>query len=237
MHQVIKEVKAMLRELIDKLKSKKQQLQKHEASNDVIETKQIEEEKEIDIKVSKQGNIYKIEISDYISIIDFVDKKNSSDEYKVLDLLCNYVLWNGSKQKVNKGIYYVINTSNCLYNILFTDDTIDIEERIKIELDEQTQKENIIQDRAITFKFNKGQYNYFSAKHESNGNTYYTKYYNKNRAFKFGNLELTEEETYEEVKSVICNLENIKEIGTILDVEILKDNILEDLSKTKKKSN
>lgn len=221
----------MFRELIDKLKSKRQQLQKYNTNDNITETKPIQEEKEIDIKVSKQGNIYKIEITDYISIIDFVDKKNSSDEYKVLDLLCNYVLWNGSKQKVNKGTYYVINTSNCLYNILFTDDTIDIEERIKIELDEQTQKENIIQDRAITFKFNKGQYNYFSAKHESDGNTYYTRYYNKNRALKFGNLDLTEEETYEEVKSVISNLESIEGIETILDVELLKEHVLNDLHK------
>lgn len=221
----------MLRELIDKLKLKRQQLQKYNTNNDVNETKSIEEEKEIDIKVSKQGNIYKIEINDYISIINFVDKKNSSNEYKVLDLLCNYVLWNGSKQKVNKGIYYVINTSNCLYNILFTDDTIEIEERIKLELDEQTQKENVIQDRAITYKFKLGQYNYFSAKHESNGNTYYTRYYNKNRTLKFGNLELTEEETYDEVKSVISNLEDIDGIETILDIELLKEHILNDLTK------
>jgi len=231
MHQVIKEVKAMLRELIDKLKSKKQQLQKHEASNDVIETKQIEEEKEIDIKVSKQGNIYKIEISDYISIIDFVDKKNSSDEYKVLDLLCNYVLWNGSKQKVNKGTYYVINTSNCLYNILFTDDTIDIEERIKIELDEQTQKENIIEERLITFNIDEEKYRYYTAKHEQNRNTYYTKYYDKNRTYSLGALDLSEEEALSEIKEVFYNLEGIEGINNILDIELLKSYIADDLRK------
>ena len=152
----------------------------------------------------------------------------------MLDLLCNCVLWNGSKQKVNKGTYYVINTSNCLYNILFTDDTIDIEERIKIELDEQTQKENIIQDRVITFKFNKDEYNYFSAKHESDGNTYYTRYYNKNRALKFGNLELTEEETYEEVKSVIYSTHYMEEAENICDRVLIIDHgkhIIEDTPK------
>ena len=66
----------MFRELIDKLKLKRQQLQKYNTNDNITETKPIKEEKEIDIKVSKQGNIYKIEISDYISIIDFVDKKN-----------------------------------------------------------------------------------------------------------------------------------------------------------------
>ena len=160
-----------------------------------------------------------------------INKRNSSDEYSILDLLCNGVLWNGKKQKVNKGTYYVINTSNCLYNILFTDETIDIEERIKLELDGQTQKENIIQDRIITFKVNKDEYNYFSAKHESNGNTYYTKYYSKDKRNSFKNLELTEEAAYEEIASIISNLEAINGITNILDIELLKEHILEDLIK------
>lgn len=221
----------MLRELIDKLKLKRQQLRKYNTNNDTVATKSTEKEKEIDIKVSKQGNIYKIEISDYISIVDFINKKNSSDEYGILDLLCNGVLWNGKKQKVNKGIYYVINTFNCLYNILFTDETIDIEERIKLELDVQTQKKNIIQDRIITFEVNKDEYNYFSAKHESNGNTYYTKYYSKDKRNSFKNLELTEEEVYEEIASVISNLEATNGITDILNIELLKEHILEDLVK------
>lgn len=151
-----------------------------------------------------------------------------------MDKICNCVLWNSDKQKVNKGIYYVISVDNCLYNILFTDDKVKIDERINKEVDEQTQKENIIQERVITYNVNKNQYRYFSAKHESDGNTYYTRYYNKNRALKFGNLELTEEETYEEVKSVISNLESIEGIETILDVGLLKEHVLNDLNKDMK---
>ncbi len=239
---IYKEVITILRELIDKLKSKRQQLQKYNTNAVVNETKakEIEKEKEIDIKeiekeidikVSKQGNISKIEISDYISITEFVDKMNSGDEYRILDLLCNGVLWNSRKQKVNKGIYYVINSSNYLYNILFTDETIEIDERIRIQLDEQTQKDNIIQERIITFKFNKDEYNYFSAKHDKTGDTYYTRYYSKDEEKKFGKLELTKEEAFEEIKSVIYNLENIKGIETILDIELLKEHILNDLHK------
>lgn len=221
----------MFRDLIDKLKYKRQQLQKYKTNNDIIETKPIEEKKEIDIKISKQDNISKIEISDYISIIDFENKKNSSDEYRILDLLYNCVLWNGRKQQVNKGIYYVIIIDNRIYNILFTDDKIKIDERTKKEIDEQTQKENIIQERLITYSVSKNEYRYYSAKHESNGNTYYTKYYNKNRTYSFGALDLTEEETYHEVNSVIYNLECIEGIETILDVELLKEHILKDLGK------
>lgn len=222
----------MLRELIDKLKSKKQQLQKYNTPADVIETK--DEEKQIDIKISKQDNIYKIEIGDYISIADYVNKTKSSTEYSILDLICLSVLWNSNKQKVNKGIYYVINVDNHLYNILFTDDKIYIDERIKKEIDEETQKKNITQERVITYNINKNQYNYYSAKHEENRNTYYTKYYNKNRSYSLGALDLTEEETYEEVKSVICNLENIDGIETILNVDLLKEHVLSDLTNHQK---
>jgi hypothetical protein len=226
-----REVIKMFRELIDKLKSKRQQLQRY--NTNVIETKPIEEEKEIDIKISKQDNIFKIEISDYISIGDYVNKTESSEEYGILDLICLSVLWNSNKQMVNKGIYYVITSDNRLYNILFTDDKIYIDERTKKEIDEQTQKKNITQERLITYNIDKNQYNYYSAKHEENRNTYYIKYYNKNRSYSLGALDLTEEETYEEVKSVISNLESIKGIETILCVELLKEHVLNDLTKTK----
>jgi len=221
----------MIRELINKLKLKRQQLQKYNTNVDVIETEKIKEEKEIDIKVSKQNNIFKIEISDYMSIGDYLDKIKSSDEYSILDLVCLSVLWNSGKQKVNKGIYYVINVDNCLYNILFTDEKIYVDERTKKEIDEQTKMKNITQERLITLYTNKNEYHYFSAKHEENRNTYYTRYYSKNRMYSLGALDLTEEETYEEVRAVIYNLENIEGIETILDVDLLKEHVLNDLTK------
>lgn len=160
----------MFRNLIDKLKINKKQLQNFNI-DDNFDNTLIEEESNFKIDISIEN---KIEISNYISIIDFVNKKNSSDEYRILDLLCNCVLWNGRRQQVNKGLYYVINTSNGLYNILFTDEKVKIDERTKIELDEQTQKENIIQERVITFNINNDEYYYFSAKHDKIGDTFYT---------------------------------------------------------------
>ena len=44
-------------------------------------------------------------------------------------------------------------------------------------------------------------------------------------------LDLTDEETYDEVNSVIYNLECIEGIETILDVELLKEHVLNDLHK------
>lgn len=222
----------MLKELIEKLKRKKYQLQNYKTDNSDIKTGiKVHEEKEVEIIVSNQNNITKIEIPDYVCIGDFVDKKNYGEEYKILDLLCNCVLWNSDKQKVNKGIYYVIIIDNRIYNILFTDDKIQIDERIKPIFDEVTNKENITQERVITYLPNQNKYRYYSAKHESNGNTYYTKYYNKNREYSLGILDLTEEETFEEVNSMFSNLETISGIETLLDIEFLKDQILNDLKK------
>lgn len=222
----------MFKELIARLKQKKHQIQNYQTNNNDIKTGiKVHEEKEVEIIVSNQNNITKIEIPDYVCIGDFVDKKNDGEEYKLLDLLCNCVLWNSDKQKVNKGIYYVIIIENRIYNILFTDDKIQIDERIKPIFDEVTNKENITQERVITYLPNQNKYRYYSAKHESDGNTYYTKYYNKNREYSLGTLDLTEEETFNEIASVISNLETIPSIETILDIELLKEQILKDLKK------
>lgn len=227
----------MVIKLINKLKEKKLQLQNYK-NNDIVENNPFEEKKEFDIKVSQENNIFKIEISDYISSNDFCNKIDSSNEYSILNKLCNTVLWNSDEQKINKGIYYIIIIDNCLYNILFTDNKIMIDERIKKDIDEETKYTNITQESFIKYYINENKYSYFSAKHESNGNTYYTKYYNKNRTYSLGSLDFKVEETYDEVNSLINNLENIKNIETILDIKILKEYILKNLNediKNKKK--
>lgn len=221
----------MFKELIDKLKAKKKQLQNYRIENNTMETKTVEQNKS-HITISVQNKISKIEINDYISMEDYEKIMKSSEEYYILELLCNCVLWNSNKQRVNKGTYYVIIVDNRIYNILFTGDKIKIDERTKIQLDEQTQKENITQERAITLNINKNEYRYYSAKHDKTGNTFYIKYYNKNRLYSLGTLDLNKEEAYEEINSVIHNLENIEGIKNILNIPFLKTNILEDLGKS-----
>ena len=217
----------MLKELISKLKFKKKQLEKYEEINNQEIVKEDIEEEKVEIIVSKVGDFSKIEIGDYITIGDYVKKMRSSEEYCILNSICNCVLWNGNKQKVNKGTYYVLFKDNCIYNFLFNDEKIEIDERMKIAKDKD--KENITQERVITLYLNQDDYHYFSAKHEANGNTYYTKYYNKIRRFSMGTLDLTEEETYDEISEVVNNLENITEIENIVDLDLIKESILKDL--------
>lgn len=220
----------MVKEIIDKLQSKKKQLQEYASNNGTTQNKSIEEQNDFEITISSENNISKIVISDYISIGDYVKKMGSSDEFHILGLLCNVVLWNSKKQKVNKGTFYVISNTNHLYNILFADGEIRIVERTKIEFDEQAPKENITEERVITFDLNTDEYRYFAAKHDKTGDTYYTRYYNKNRLCSLGSLDLSPEETYNEISLVTCNLENINGIENIIDIELLKK-VLYDLDK------
>ena len=216
----------MLEKLFRKNNKKKNNIEINSNINSCIK-----EETDFNINITKANNIIKIEISDYISMIAFDDKIKSSNEYSVLDLLCNSVLWNNSKQKVNKGTYYIIITDNRIYNILINDGKIKIDERTQMALDEQTQKENIIEERLITFKTNEEKYRYYVAKHEQNRNTYYTKYYDKNRTYSLGALDLSEEEALNEINEFFYNLEGIEKISTILDLELLKSYISDDLRK------
>ncbi len=225
----------MLSELIDKLKAKKKQLQNYATTNETTESKPIAKQSDFEITISSENNIFKIAISDYISIGDYVKKMESNDELHILNLLCNCVIWNSKKQKINKGTYYVISIGNRLFNILFTDEELMIDERTKIDFDEQTQKENITEERVITFKINKNEYHYFEAKHDKTGDTFYTRYYDKNRLFSMGTFDLSLQETYDEISSVIYNLESINGIENIIDTDFLKKQVLEDLDKPRHK--
>jgi len=222
----------MIKDLIYRLKKRKDKLTNISSNNEILN-----EKSNFDINITNENEFLKIEISDCVLLLDFDDKVKSSEEYNVLDLLCNSVLWNSKKQKVNKGTYYVIKVDNRLYNFLFTDEELVIDERINKELDEETGKENIVQESVIRFNINKNKYHYYNAKHESNGNTYYTKYYNKFREYSLGTLDLSEEEAYEKIKNIISNLEEITEINKIINIDLLKKYILDDIiieSKNKK---
>ena len=60
------------------------------------------------INIDKIDDVLKMEISDYITITDYVEKMREIDKHNLLDLVCNSVLWNSKRQLVNKGIYYIL---------------------------------------------------------------------------------------------------------------------------------
>ena len=227
----------MFKELLERLKNKKQPVNETK-----VEVAKVEQPKVDSIFLSKHNNIYKMEITDYIPLGDYIDKAKSSDEYSVLDWVHRIVLYNNDKMKVNKGTYYIINDNDHLYNILFTDGKIIIYEGTRKEIDDIEKEtinknmswtpsnygEYITLDQTISFYPNDNNYNYGLYKHMYDGDTYVVRYYNKTN-HGMGKLELTDNEAYEEIKSVITDLENIDNIETILDIDTLKTNILDDI--------
>lgn len=106
----------MFKELINKLKGRKQKLE-----NYTTYVEQEENNEKDNIIVSEENGICKIDILDYISIGEYVKVTDLGGIYSILSSISNSVLWNSDKQKVNKGIFYVINVDNRLYNILIND--------------------------------------------------------------------------------------------------------------------
>lgn len=205
----------MLKELIKVLKIKKKQLENSLINDD------IKEEPTFNINISKDNNIYKIEINDYISIIDYLERMKSIDNYNLVNLISNNVLWNANKQKVNKGIFYIILDNNKLYNILIQNEILIINERVK--------KEDITEEKIISFNKINNNYDYCKFKHDKTGNTFYTRYYIKDD-FSLEKIAISKEEAFEDINSITYNLENIEEINNIINTKILKQHILEDLT-------
>lgn len=209
----------MFDKLINRLNKKKQQLQDLKVSNESVEDKPY-----FDITISKENNFFKMLISDYISISDYVERMKLIDKYNLISLICNAVLWNVDKQKVNKGVFYVISIDNRLYNIFNDDDYFEIDERID--------KGDITEERLIRFNIGNNNYKYTSLKHYGkNGSTFYVRYYYNNDNFSFGKLDLSKEDALSEISSIISNLENIDGIENIFDIDLLKKQVLDDLDK------
>lgn len=205
----------MIKEIINKLKNNKKQLQTLKANSE-----NIKEEKSFDITVFKKNNISEVIISDYISGTDYIEKMKLIDK-DLINLISNNILWNNSEQKINKGHFYIIFHSDKLYNILISGNIIKIDQRIK--------KDDITEERIINIDTNNNVY-YSSFKHDKIGSTFYHKFYSKNRLYSLGDLDLSKDDALREIKTILFDLEQFDGIENIIDLELLKQSILDDLS-------
>lgn len=210
--------------LKDKLKELRNKLTSHKLQNNISQTlnHNNEEKQSFNITISKNNGIFKVEISDYITVIDYSEKMKQIDAFGVDSKLTNGVLWNGNRQRINKGVYFAFSHNGKLYNILNNEEFIKIEERTKIE-DETEEK-------IITFKMKDADYSYFKCMHDKNGSSYLTRYYGKNETI-CTNLELSNEEFSNDLNLILSNLETLEEIGTIVDIWMIRQQIFEDLNK------
>lgn len=200
----------MFKELIEKYLNKK-----------VIKPidQDLEEKQQFDITITRNNNVFKIDVSDYISIVDYVDRMEEIDNFNLLNLLGNAVLWNSKRQYVNKGIYFVIIHGDYLYNVLLGEDKTIIDERIKV--DDHTVEKRV--DLDIN-----GEYNYTHFKHDKAGSTYYTRYYSKS-GFPIPSLELSKDDAYQGISEVLSNIELVPGIENVLDVNMFRSKILDDM--------
>ncbi len=172
------------------------------------------------INIDKIDDVLKMEISDYITITDYVEKMKEIDKYNLLDLVCNSVLWNSKKQLVNKGTYYILSYDGRLYNIILNEAGLKLDERVKVD--------DITEEKVIRLNVN-DDYSFSSLKHDKTGSTFYTKFYDTN-PIKMGGLELSESEAYEQIETLIKNLKEDERISDILDIEQV-ENVLKDIKK------
>lgn len=201
----------MLKELIDKYLRRKK----------VVEEKiqPVEEKQVFDISISRCNNVFIVDVSDYVTIGDYVERMHEIDNYNLLDLIGNAVLWNSKRQRVNKGTYYVIMHDGYLYNILLGEEETIIDERVKV--DDHTVEKHIDLHK-------NGDYNFTHFKHDKVGSTYYTMYYSK-KGFPIKNFELSKEDAYELISDLLSRFELVPSSDNILDVNMFRDNVLDDL--------
>lgn len=201
----------MFKELIDKYLRRKK----------VVEEKiqPVEEKQLFDISISRCNNVFIVDVSDYVTIGDYVERMHEIDNYNLLDLIGNAVLWNSKRQRVNKGTYYVIMHDGYLYNILLGEEETIIDERIKV--DDHTVEKHIDLHK-------NGDYNFTHFKHDKVGSTYYTMYYSK-KGFPIKNFELSKEDAYELISDLLSRFELVPSSDNILDVNMFRDNVLDDL--------
>lgn len=201
----------MLKELIDKYLRRKK----------VVEEKiqPVEEKQVFDISISRCNNVFIVDVSDYVTIGDYVERMHEIDNYNLLDLIGNAVLWNSKRQRVNKGTYYVIMHDGYLYNMLLGEEETIIDERVKV--DDHTVEKHIDLHK-------NGDYNFTHFKHDKVGSTYYTMYYSK-KGFPIKNFELSKEDAYELISDLLSRFELVPSSDNILDVNMFRDNVLDDL--------
>ncbi len=189
---------------------------------------------DFEIKITKNGDIYRVEISDDLLIKEFVGKIKSDNKYQILTLISSNVLWNSIIQKIDKGVYYVMSKDNKIFNIAFADNGLKIDERISLDEDIITGKKNIVEEKIITLDFENMNYYYFSGKHDSNGSTYYGKYYSKKKTSHIQEFYFSAEECYDEISKIIFDL-NDYGISDVIDMEMIDKYVLLEIDKRRKK--
>lgn len=202
----------MLKDLINKLKNKKQKLESF--SNDISINNDAVSKTDFEITISNLNGFYKVEISDYIKLSDFCERIKLIDIDNIADSIFLSVLFNSGRQSVNSGVYFIFNSDNKTYNFLINEEKIIVAERTFIGEEKE--------DRVLSFPVDGSDFHYFRCRHDKIGSTYATRYYSKNGTC-LPNLELSKEEFVNDSEGLVNRLKNIDGIDSIYDIDIISD--------------
>ena len=146
-------------------------------------------------------------------------------------MISTNICWNSGKSKIEKGIYYVFTVGNRIYNILINEYVLKIDERTSIDFDDKSQKDNVTIERIIQYLKDRNEYNCTRFKHDKVASSFDIKWYPNDDNPILAVFGLPLEEAFSEVKSVISNLEGIEGVTSIVDLDLLKSVVLEDMKK------
>lgn len=208
----------MLNRLINTLKGKKEELLN--LSSDEA------------IAVENTPSHFKMIIKDYMEVGIYSDTIDNLDPDKISDKISFSVLWNTTKQRINKGTFYVICVNDSVYNIWFDGLDLKLDERIKVG-DETHEK-------ILNVKMDDGNFHFTSLKHDKIGSTFYTMYYHPGDSL-IPAMSFSNEEAKLEINKLLDCFLTIEGIETIIDIEEIRNfvikNIDPDQVKLEKKGN
>lgn len=173
------------------------------------------------IVVENTPDYFKMVLKDYMEVGMYSDIIDNLDPDKISDKISFSVLWNTTKQRINKGTFYVISIDDKTYNIWFDGLDVKLDERIKVG--EETH------EKIIKVDMGSGNFHFTSLKHDKIGSTFYTMYYHPGEAL-IPAMSFSKEEALGEINKMLDNFLDIEISNSIVNIEEIRNIILRDLS-------
>ena len=199
-------------EIINKLRNKRKKLV------ELSEVNEPEEEKQYNVNLSKEGNFYKLDLGEDLSLGEYCEIIKKIDVYSFDAMLNILSMYDGVNNLVRKGTYYVFEHNGKTYNIVLLDS--------KIVVFRKEQFEEYSETIDIIRKIESNTLILSILRHDKNGSTYYYKYYCTRDISSYPeNWIISYEEAKDTINMVLDDLGNTENINQIFDVESFRKTI------------
>jgi len=205
-------------------------------TDDTIKIEEKPSIKDIDIEITNKDNITIVNIKEDCNLNEYIKAIDKLNAEEINQDICNNALFDtGNLNIIHKKIIYLIKTDNKIYNIINDDDFIYIDERIKykdsltsFKIKEEVKQSNkfYIDEKIIRINKHNKEYKISRLKHDSSLSTYYVKFFDSedpNQLY----FKLNKIEALETAYSTLNNLSRIKNVGSIIDFDLINNSIIE----------